>query len=333
MKKKIGVAILGCTGPVGQKAITLLSDNPEFYVAELAASAIKQNHCYGEVVQWKNEFPLQTNIAELPLLNLNEIKSHYIISALPAAIAYEVEPILAKKGHLIFSNASAFRMSQNIPLLIPEINSEHLELLKNQNTPGKIVTNPNCSTVFLALALAPLSELAPIEKVSVVTLQAASGAGYPGVPSFDLLGNTIPFISGEEEKIENETRKILGLPGKIASFEVLAHVNRVPVLHGHSMSIHIHFKNSIDPKEAVFAFEKWNNTYPGLYEVHSQEDRPQPARDLTPHDSRVHIGRIKQGSNPRLLGLVSMGHNLVRGAAGAAIANMSTYLRRLSNCL
>ncbi len=326
-QEKIAVAILGATGVVGQRLITLLEDHPQFFVAELASQAFKEQKSYRQAVQWRSEGTFSDRIGALPLLDPKSVTSRYVISALPAEVAQQVEPLLAQRGHWVFSNASTFRMDPRVPLLIPEINLSHLALLKTQATVGKIVTNPNCSTVFLALALAPLLEHVQLERVHVVTLQAASGAGVPGVAAFDLLGNTIPFIAGEEEKIESETKKILGpSPTTPASFEVLAQVNRVPVLHGHSVQLQMLFTQPVSPSDALALYRKKNKRYPGLYELHTSADHPQPARDLTPHDSRTHIGRIKQGPNPRLLSLVAMGHNLVRGAAGAALQNLSATL-------
>ena len=227
---------------------------------------------------------------------------------------------------MVFSNASAFRMDPRVPLLIPEVNRTHLELLHLQETQGKIVTYPNCSTVFLASALAPLARIATIESVSVVTLQALSGAGYPGVPCFDLLGNIIPHIQGEEDKIKEEVKKILGQPGCAADFRVTVHVHRVPVLHGHTVAAHVRFQREVSVKEALEAIRSYQSRFPNFLELHLEQDRPQPARDLHPHDNRVHIGRLKQDDDPRTIGLIALGHNLVRGAAGAAIKNMESCL-------
>ena len=207
---KLSVAILGATGPVGQKAITLLENHPLFEVKELAASEGSVGHIYGERVQWKNEMPLPDAIAKMKIKPLLDVESKWVISALPADIATTIEPALAERGHIVCSNASAFRMDPRVPLLIPEVNAPHLSLLANQPWKGRILTNPNCSTVFLAGPLGVLRSFGEFEHIHVVTLQALSGAGYPGVPSFDLLGNVIPHIGGEEDKIRLETKKILG---------------------------------------------------------------------------------------------------------------------------
>lgn len=324
--QKIPVAILGATGPVGQRAITLLENHPRFEVAEVAASEGSAGQIYDERVLWKNEMPLPARVAALKIKALLDVQSHYIISALPAEIAADVEPKLAERGHIVCSNASAFRMDPRVPLLIPEVNSSHLSLLKNQPWKGKIITNPNCSTVFLAGPLSLLTSLGEIEHVHVVTMQALSGAGYPGVPSFDLLGNVIPHIGGEEDKIRLETKKILGSATDALKIGITVHVHRVPVLHGHTVAAHVRFKKATSLKDALQVFESAEARLPEFIKVHSQPDRPQPLRDLTPHDMRIHMGRIKQGDDPDVVGFVALGHNLVRGAAGAAIAILEEYL-------
>ena len=324
---KLPVAVLGATGPVGQKVISMLENHPNFFVAELAASEARVGKPYGEIVSWKNEFPLSERIAKMEMIAPLLVKSRLVISALPTDAAREVEPALASKGAIVSSNASAFRMQSDIPLLIPEVNISHLDLLARQTSSGRLMTNPNCSTVFLACALAPLMELGSFAHVSVVTMQALSGAGYPGVSAFDLLGNLIPHIGGEEAKIQEEVKKILGSVDAPATFPVTVHVHRVPVLHGHTIVAHVRFKEPVSVEKVNSQFRKWSESMPGLFELHTAQDRPQPLRDITPHDMRVHIGRVKQGEDPYTVGFISMGHNLIRGAAGAAIANLETALR------
>ena len=328
MKNKIAVALLGATGPVGQKVVTLLEGHPLFELQELAASEGSVGQIYGERVQWKNEVALPASIAKMKLIPLMDVKSKLVISALPADIAQTVEPALANRGHIICSNASAFRMEANVPLLIPEVNIDHLSLLSSQSSSGKIITNPNCAAVFLAGALAPLRALGEFEHLSVMTMQAISGAGYPGVPSFDILGNLIPHIGGEEEKIVQETKKILGQAGKPLEVGLTVHVHRVPVLHGHTVVVHAQFKKSVRAEDAVRVFKETEEKSPQFLKFYSQHDRPQPLRDITPHDMRVHVGRVKQGDRPDTIGFISMGHNLVRGAAGAAIAVLEAYVAR-----
>lgn len=326
MSAKIEVALLGATGPVGQKVISMLEDHPRFILKEVAASEGSVGQIYGERVQWKNEAPLPATIAKLKIIPLMDVKSKFVISALPADVAQTVEPALASRGHIVCSNASAFRMHPEVPLLIPEVNAHHLSLLSKQTTSGKILTNPNCSTVFLVGALSPLLSLGAFEHVSVVTMQALSGAGYPGVPSFDILGNLIPHIGGEEEKIRLETKKILGTPEKPLEVGVTVHVHRVPVLHGHTIAVHLQFKKSVSAKDVLEIFKATEAKNPNFIKVHTTVDHPQPLRDLTPHDMRIHVGRVKQGDRPDTVGFISMGHNLVRGAAGAAIAVLEAYL-------
>ncbi len=325
MSKRLPVALLGATGPVGQKVITLLEHHPQFELLEVAASEGSVGHTYGERVQWKNEIELPARVGAMKIKPLMDVQSHFIISALPADIAQTVEPALAERGHVVCSNASAYRMDPRVPLLIPEVNSSHLSLLSKQPWKGKILTNPNCSTVFLAGALAPLQALGAFEHISVVTLQALSGAGYPGVPSFDLIGNIIPHIGGEEDKIKLETKKILGQAETAAQFGVTVHVHRVPVTHGHTVAAHVQFKSPVNADAVTQIFAKLAQEKPNYIKLHTAHDRPQPLRDLQPHDMRIHVGRIKQGDRPDTIGFISMGHNLVRGAAGAAIAILEEY--------
>ncbi len=322
---KTPVAILGATGTVGQKMIKMLENHPSFMIAELAASPRSEGKVYGDHVQWREQGQIPADTANLTLKSLKEITSPFALSALPSDSAKEIEPFLASKGIHIISNASTFRMDKNTPLVIPEINAEHFKMVKNQKTPGKIITNPNCATVFATLGIAPLIELGKINHISIVTLQAISGAGYPGVPSIDILGNIVPNIGGEEEKIETEAQKILGTLDKPAEFDITAHVHRVPVAHGHSVCLHIQFENNVSVDQVKASFKKWQEKFPGLYEIYSDEFSPQPLRDLTPTDQRAHIGRIKQGSRSNIIGLISLGHNLVRGAAGAAILNLEAF--------
>ena len=254
------------------------------------------------------------------------LKTNFILSALPADIALNTETMLAQKGKWVISNASAHRMKKNIPLVIPEVNPDHLRLLESQTTAGKIITNPNCSTIFIALALKPLMLLGKIEHVSIVTMQAISGAGYPGIPACDILGNIIPNIPGEEQKIESELRKILGEKSKPQTFEITVHTNRVPVLHGHTTVLHVRFNKEISEKNVRKVFQDANKLHYKTYNIHKGEQSPQPRQDLSDTDNRVHIGHIKISSDGLTVGLITMGHNLVRGAAGAAILNLEAIL-------
>ena len=316
------VAILGATGAVGQKLIRMFEGHPDFRVSEVTASEQSQGKTYGDVVSWKEETPLPESIRDLTLCSPQEVRSPFALSALPGEVAQTVEPELARRGIHVVSNASALRMGRTIPLLIPEVNREHLSLLQQQTTPGKIVTNPNCATVFVVLALAPLLELGELEHLSVVTLQAISGAGHHGLSAFDIVGNIIPHIPGEEEKIEEETKKILGDSDTPAPFSVTAHVHRVPILHGHTVALHLFFKTPVTIGSVQSQYAKWAKRFPSLYQIYKDDFHPQPLKDIHSLDQKVHIGRIKQGDRPHIVGLVSLGHNLVRGAAGAALLNL-----------
>jgi len=322
----VSVAILGATGVIGQKAIALLARNPWIKIIELVASDRRIGQTFGEVCDWREVLmPMPDSISSIVLKGAKNLLAEFIISCLPSEIARTVEPMLAAQGKIVFSNASTFRMQTNVPLLVPEVNFEHLSLLDSQDTTGKIITNPNCATVGVVLAVAPLMKLAKIAHISVVTLQSISGAGYPGVASLDILGNTIPHIAEEAEKIVEETKKILGSPKNHANFAVTAHVHRVPVMYGHTVTLHITFKDSVDVNQALDAYTAWNNKYPELFVIHDADERPQSTKDLRQDDMRVHIGQLRQGDRPNVLGLVCLTHNLVRGAAGAVIANIENY--------
>ena len=325
------VAILGATGLVGQKLVRMIHDHPHFDLGELAASERNKGKIYGEVVSWREEVPLPQKASQIKLCSLKEVRSPFALSALPSEVARTVEPLLASNGTHVVSNASALRMEPFIPLLIPEVNRDHLHLIKKQKTSGKIVTNPNCATVFACLALAPLLSMGELKHISLTTLQAISGAGMTGLASMDILGNIIPNILDEEDKIQEETKKILGDQNTPASFGVTVHVNRVPVMHGHTIILHLTFKSPIYAHTISSEYEKWNHSHHGLYQLHQDDFRPQPQKDIHSLDQRTHIGRIKQGDHPHVVGLIAQGHNLVRGAAGAALLNLEALLEYLSS--
>jgi len=326
MKKK-SVAILGANGLVGQKAIALLHKSQYFEIKELVASEKRIGSYYKDICLWKEELlNLPDEISSIKMSDVNTLKSEFIISCIPSDAAMSIEPMLAKQGKIVFSNASAFRMHTDVPLIVPEINKEHLSVINKQKTPGKIITNPNCSTVGVTLGLAPLLDIGIINHVSVVTMQSLSGAGYPGIPAMDILGNTIPHIESEAEKITEETKKILSSTNNHNQFYVTSHVHRVPVLYGHSITLHVDFQNDIKIEEAVESYKKWNNIHKNLFVLHSSKDRPQVSRDLLHDDMRAHIGNLRKGDRSNILGLVILTNNLVRGAAGAAIRNMETYI-------
>lgn len=331
--ESIPVAIIGATGAVGQKLIRLVEAHDRFTISELAASERNSGKSYADACIWRETIPLPEHIANMTLRLPHEVTTPLVLSALPADIALVIEPMLAEQGHWVISNASAHRMRNNVPLVIPEVNSDHLALLDSQTTTGRIVTNPNCLAVFAALALRPLSLLGPIEHVSVVTLQAISGAGYPGLPACDVLGNTIPNIPGEEQKIESELRKIFGERGEPATFPITVHTNRVPVLHGHTAVLHIRFATTVSQDDVERAFLEADAAFPGVYNLYEDRFSPQPRQNLHDTDNGVHIGRVKIGDNGRMVGLTAMGHNLVRGAAGAALLNLEAILDHWEACV
>jgi len=334
---KIPVTVLGATGAVGQKLITLLADHPWFTVASLAASERSAGRRYREVVRWIEPLPLPPHIAEMPVLPCEPgMAGTVAFSALDAAAAGPIEAAFAEAGAAVVTNARNYRMEPDVPLLIPEINADALELLPAQREARKwrgfIVANPNCSTVVLAMALAPLHRAFGVDRVFVTTMQAARGDGYPGVPSLECLGNVIPRGEGEEEKIERETQKILG-----AASGISAHTNRVAVVDGHTESISVGLRAPAAPEAAARAIATFRG--PADLEqlptapcppivVHQGADRPQPRLDAgLGRGMQVSVGRLRPC--PILsLRFTALGHNTVRGAAGAAVLNAELLVAR-----
>lgn len=334
--QKIPVGILGATGAVGQKFVKLLENHPWFEIRELVASSRSSGKPYGEAASWKQNTPMPNAVRNLVVKDLDApLECRLLFSGLDSSVAGEAESRLAQRGHWVISNSKNHRLDQDVPLVIPEVNPDHFELLQRQVTPGKIVTNSNCSTMFLAMALAPLHRRWGVRRVIVTTLQAISGAGYPGVPSWDILGNVIPFIADEEEKMQVETRKILGVLGQAgveyAPIVISALCNRVPVLEGHSGSVSVELEEKPASLEEVarvmaefrgLAQERALPSAPSRpLVVLNEPDRPQPARDVDLHGGMATlIGRLR----PCPVFDVKfqfLGHNTVRGAAGAAILN------------
>jgi aspartate-semialdehyde dehydrogenase len=339
MSQKIPVSILGATGTVGQKFVCLLANHPWFEVATVAASEQSAGKRYGETVRWRESMAIPERIAAMTVQRAEaSIPGRIAFSAIEAEIAGEVEQAFARAGKYVVTNTKTHRMDPDVPLLIPEVNPEHLHLLARQQRErrwsGGIVANPNCSTAGLVLGVAPLHQAFGIEKIFVVTMQAVSGAGYPGVASLDALGNVIPFISGEEEKMEQETRKILGSFGNERITEgimtVSAHTNRVPVIDGHLEAVSLGLGRRITPAEAVAAIESFRApgdvaTLPSTparpVEVDRRADRPQSRLDIDRGNGMaVTVGRVRP-CNLLDLRLVLLSHNTIRGAAGAAIQN------------
>lgn len=335
MTGRIPVSILGATGTVGQKFIRLLEHHPWFEVAAVAASSRSAGRSYGEAVRWREPAPLPERVANMTVAPCTPpLAGPIAFSAVEAELAPEIEQAFARAGVMVVTNTRSHRMEPDVPLLIPEVNPGHLTLLDRQRQergwPGGIVANPNCSTAGLVLALAPLHAAARVTKVFVSTMQAVSGAGYPGVPSLDILGNIIPYIGGEEEKIEQETRKILGEPGTEAPLVVSAHTSRVPAVDGHLEVASIGLGSPLTPEAAMKLLAAFRAppevaalpSTPALpIEVDQRADRPQTRLDLDRGNGMtVTVGRVRPC--PLLdLRLALLSHNTIRGAAGAAIQN------------
>lgn len=334
------VAVLGATGTVGQKFITLLEEHPFFEVTELVASQRSAGRTYADACSWKQTVPIPDSVASRTVKSLNEsLESRILFSGLDSSVAGEGEEAYASAGHLVISNSKNHRMDQFVPLVIPEINPDHFELVAKQSYSGGIITNSNCSTMFLAMALAPLHREFGVSRAFVSTLQAVSGAGFPGVPSMDILGNVVPYISGEEEKMEREAAKILGTVGQAgiepAPFRVSAHCNRVPVYDGHTETLSVELERKADISEvtdvlASFEGMPQKRKLPSAPEhpivITDEEDRPQPARDIwRERGMATVIGRIRECSIFDIK-MVLLGHNTIRGAAGAAILNAEAFI-------
>jgi aspartate-semialdehyde dehydrogenase len=334
--RQIDVGILGATGVVGQQFVSRLAQHPWFRPTWLAASERSEGRPYRAVAPWRLAAPVPDEIGATNVEACVPGRAPRVVfSALDASVAGDIEQAFAAAGHFVVSNARNFRMDPLVPLLIPEVNADHLRLIPEQQTAkswkGAIVTNPNCSTVVLAMALAPLRRF-EITTVVVSTMQAVSGAGYPGVPSLDILGNVVPFISGEEEKMESETLKILGTNGGRLPHPavVSAHTNRVAVLDGHIMTISVDFAMSPTPEEVVAALEGFRGRPQELnlpsapnppIIVASEPQRPQPRLDADRGNGMaISVGRVRPCKVTHTK-FVALGHNTVRGAAGAAILN------------
>jgi aspartate-semialdehyde dehydrogenase len=336
---KIPVGILGATGAVGQRFIQLLAEHPWFEVAEVAASDRSAGKTYRDACTWRLPDAPPARVADLTVGAIDApFRSKLLFSGLDSSVAGEAETALAARGHAVVSNSRNHRMDADVPLLVPEINAAHLEAVgaqRRRTGGGYIVTNPNCSVVGLAMALAPLHAAFGLDSVAVVTLQALSGAGYPGVASLDVADNIIPFIGGgEEEKIESEPQKILGRfeNGAFAhaSFPISASVHRVAVVDGHSMTVLVRPSRKASVDEALEALSGFRGepqerelpTAPRRpIHVLAAPDRPQPRLDRDREGGMaVSVGRVRED---RLFGLKlqALVHNTIRGAAGAAILN------------
>ena len=342
------VGILGATGMVGQRFIQLLHNHPWFEITWLAASDRSAGKAYGEACKWKLDTPLPAKIAAMtvqpnvPELCEGELPK-IIFAALDADHARELEPKFAAAGCAVISNSSAFRMVSDVPLVVPEVNAGHLDLIETQvwrrENGGYIVTNPNCSAIGLVLALKPLEERFGIESLFVSTMQAVSGAGYPGVPSLDILGNVVPFIKNEEEKMQEEVGKLLGrVRGdhiEMLDAKVSAHCNRVPVEDGHTECVSVKFRKKATREEILAAWSEFAPlrgqhlpTAPEVpVEFDAAVDRPQPRLDrMRGHGMAATVGRLREC--PLLdWKFVVLSHNTIRGAAGAALLNAEILAR------
>jgi aspartate-semialdehyde dehydrogenase len=339
MATKIPVGILGATGVVGQRFLQLLEHHPWFEPAWLAASDRSAGLPYEEAVRWRLRTPIPARVARMKVSPASpEAAPRVIFAALDADIARDLEPRFAANGCAVVSNSSALRMQSDVPLVVPEVNSDHMKLVHaqrwRQDSGGFVVTNPNCSAIGLVMALAPLEHRFGLETVMVVTMQAVSGAGYPGVASLDILGNVIPYIAKEEEKMEEETRKLLGHAEaahvRPAEFAMSAQCNRVAVEDGHTESVSVKLKKTARAEELI---ECWRNyralpqelrlpnapEQPVIYDC--APDHPQPRFDVDRGAGMsVSVGRL------RPCGVLDwkftvLSHNTIRGAAGAALLN------------
>ncbi len=340
MRKKIRVGVLGATGAVGQRFVQMLADHPWFELAALAASDASAGRKYGDACRWLLSSDMPPGVAEeIVCAAAPGIDCDLVFSALPGGLAGPVEEAFASAGYGVFSNASAHRQDSDVPLLIPEVNPGHLALIAAQRVRrgwerGFIVTNPNCSAVVLTMALAPLHTAFGLRSVLVSTMQGLSGAGYPGVPSLDALDNVIPFIGGEEEKLSLEPRKMLGkiVEGSVefADFAISAHCNRVPAREGHLETVSVALESPATPEEIIGAWRDWRPLpqqldlptapQPPLV-VRLEPDRPQTRLDRDAGGGMaVSLGRIRSCSVLDIK-FVVLGHNTIRGAAGASVLN------------
>ncbi|MBL8897620.1 MAG: aspartate-semialdehyde dehydrogenase [Planctomycetes bacterium] len=346
---KIPVSVLGATGTVGQRFVRRLADHPWFELRHLAASEKSTGKRFSEACSWRlalhgeDEHYAGRGAQVLVPCTPEAAAAPLVFSALDSAAARELEPRFAEAGCLVFSNASAYRMEADVPLLIPEVNAEHLALLEAQRRrtgwSGGIVCNPNCTATILSVALAPLERAFGIEQVLVTSMQALSGAGHPGVPSLDATGNVVPFIREEEDKMATEPQKMLGaLRGgaiELAPFLVSALCHRVPVVDGHTEAVSVKLRGAPSPEAVRKALATWRpaathglpSAPRATLRIHDAEDRPQARLDVeSERGMTVHVGRIRACA---VLGVkfVLLGHNAERGAAGASVLNAELAVR------
>ena len=343
------VAVLGATGAVGQAFVRLLAEHPWFELVELAASERSAGRPYAEAARWIGADDMPARVAGMTVraCDPDAITADIVFSALDSSVAGEAEPAFARAGKMVLTNAKNHRMAADVPLVIAEVNASHLAVLEaqrgNRGWKGGIVANGNCASIVASLPLAPIHQRFGITKVIVMTMQAVSGAGYPGVPSLDILGNVIPYIADEEPKLESEMQKFLGSvdgDGKSirpATFAVSAHTNRVPVEHGHTICLSIELEKKVSADEVERALRDWRGDesardLPSSPErpvlLSDRPDRPQPRRQVdTGRGMTVVVGRVRP--DPVFdVKLVAMGHNVIRGAAGASVLNAELMVHR-----
>jgi aspartate-semialdehyde dehydrogenase len=337
--KKLEVGILGATGMVGQRFVSLLEDHPWFELAWLGASDRSAGKSYAEACSWRLRSPMPKSVRDMMVYECRPGGAPQLIfSSLDSKVAGEVEKEFARGGHAVVSNSSNYRMDPDVPLVIPEVNPDHLALIRVQrqqrNWTGMIVTNPNCTAVGLVMSLAPLEKAFGLEKVLMTSMQAVSGAGYPGVPTLDILGNVIPYISGEEEKVERETKKLLGKLSdgrvKAGKFAISANCNRVLVEDGHMETISVALSAKASLEDLLEAWRKFRSLpqerqlpsapkHPIL--VHDGHDRPQPKFDVNVEGGMATVvGRVRPCPVLQFK-YAALSHNTIRGAAGAALLN------------
>jgi len=336
-------AVLGATGNVGQIFVQLLEGHPWFEVTVVAASERSEGRKYRDASRWRQSTPIPEVVAEMDVVAIDPkaVKDvDLVFSALPSAVARKAEEDFALSGYVIVSNASAHRMDPDVPLLNPEINCSHVSLIEKQRRKrkwdGAIVTNPNCAATALSLPLKPIYDEFGIKSIIVSTMQAISGAGYPGVAALDIVDNVIPYIGGEEEKVESETQKILGSPSKPADFKVSASCNRVPTLDGHLEAVFVETKKIAEPNAIAVAMKNFVGepqelNLPSSPEkpivVKQEKDRPQTRLDrMEGKGMSAVVGRIRK--DPVLNGVkfIVLSHNTIRGAAGCGVLN-AEYLK------
>ncbi len=335
MDKKIKVAVMGATGAVGQVFMWMLADHPWFELAYATASASRVGLKYASTVHWVMPFEMPKNVRDLEVKEFNmeamkEAGVKIVFSALPAEVAREAEPQLRDNGFYVFSNAASMRYESNVPILIPETNVEQLDLIKDQGYPDKgfVVTNANCVTTGLAMALAPLRKYG-IKNIMLHSYQSVSGAGYPGLSSFDITDNCIPFIKGEEEKIEKEIKKILTINPEVYCYTV-----RVPVMFGHLEAVWLDLEQDVEVEDIIADWASFKEvsdlpSTPELpVEYGSDNTFPQPKYAFwgNPSGMVVYTGRLKKKNNK--IGFLLLVNNIVKGAAGGSIQNAEAFVKR-----